>query len=493
MDDVHGSQYSPFVAFIYIFNLMVGTGCLALPSVLLKGGWFLGGFFILIVAFLSFVSVTFMIEAMATANALIRLRAKGGLEEHALLCEESGTLKGDGVFEDVSHLHPTASDKHLFQIVRRTELGEMAGLFFNEWGIIIFYTTLILYLIGDSVIYSTLVARSLALFFYELTPGSWAFDLYLGVFFCVSLPLCFFDFQKTKLLQMTTLAIRNVSLYTMIVLSAMKLMKGGRQDSNVPIANISALPNLFGGAVYSFMCHHSLPGIITPMRDKSHLQRIVAVAFGSVIVVYLLLFVTSGLAFGLDNIMDPLTFNFPPNQYGFLGDCLFLFPVFTLSSSFPMLSITLRNNLDTLIQHVSQKVMHGNSSSDTVASTLQSKNGYRRILLTLLAVVPPTILSYIAEHAEVSVDELVGFTGAFAGCAVMLIIPAFLVYSSRREFAKAYAVAWNHQKTVSKPTTPRNIHQSPFGGQGWVLAILLWAGLSLIFNVFEDWELSISK
>jgi hypothetical protein len=86
--------------------------------------------------------------------------------------------------------------------------------------------------------------------------------------------------------------------------------------------------------VYSFMCHHRYlssdfhfhcnpffnslnlhtvtrlliigevrkvsesAGIITPMRDKSHLQRIVAVAFGSVIVVYLLLFVTSGLAFG---------------------------------------------------------------------------------------------------------------------------------------------------------------------------------------------------
>jgi len=41
-------------------------------------------------------------------------------------------------------------------------------------------------------------------------------------------------------------------------------------------------------------------------------------------------------------------------------------------------------------------------------------------------------LNLYFQHAEVSVDELVGFTGAFAGCAVMLIIPAFLVYSSRR-------------------------------------------------------------
>lgn len=70
---------------------------------------------------------------------------EGGLEEFVLLSEESGTLKGDGSLEDMSQLHPTASDTHLFQIIRRTELGEMAGLFFNEWGMIIFYTILIVW------------------------------------------------------------------------------------------------------------------------------------------------------------------------------------------------------------------------------------------------------------------------------------------------------------------------------------------------------------
>lgn len=37
------------------------------------------------------------------------------------------------------------------------------------------------------------------------------------------------------------------------------------------------------------------------------------------------------------------------------SDCCDDDAVFTLSSSFPMLSITLRNNLDTLVQHVQQK------------------------------------------------------------------------------------------------------------------------------------------
>jgi len=485
-DGVHGSEYSPFVAYIYIFNLMVGTGCLALPSVLLKGGWILGGCFIIIVALLSYVSVTFMLEAMAAANAILRLKRKGGVEERFLPSEESGLVRGDGTPNSQVQLIETG--KILFRITRRTELGEMAGLFFNQWGVIMFYATLIIYLIGDGIIYSTLVARSLAGFFSDITPASWAFDLYLGMFFCLSLPLCLFDFQKTKLLQFTTLGIRNVSLYTMIGLSAWKLVKEGRQDAGVPNVKISALPNLFGGAVYSFMCHHSLPGIITPMKDKSHLQRIVAMAFGSVVFVYLLLFITSGLAFGT-GVMDPLTFNFPPEQYGFVGNMLLLFPVFTLSSSFPMISITLRNNLNTFIQLLSQKVRREPMTSDSVVPTPQQEEGCHQFVLTLLAVVPPFVLAFIAEHSHVSVDSLVGVTGAFAGCVVMLIIPASFVYCSRRVYKKAYRAA-SGQRGMHKSAMPKNVHRSPFGKQRWVFATVTWAVLSIVFNLYQKLKIS---
>ncbi|KAG0589474.1 hypothetical protein KC19_1G022900 [Ceratodon purpureus] len=466
----HGSQYSPFVAFIFLYNLMVGTGCLALPSVLLKGGWVLGTSFVLIVAFLSYVSVTFVLESMATANALIKLKSRDRLDE-SLLSEEAGQ-PGDDFPSEESHSLDKPSEEGIFEISKKIEMGEMAGMFFNQWGIIVFYSALILYLIGDSIIYSTLIARSLSEFFVNLTPASWAFDMYLVIFFCFSLPLCYFDFQKTKLLQMTTLAIRNISLYTMIILAAMKAVNGDRKDSDVPTVNLSALPNLFGGAVYSFMCHHSLPGIVTPMRNKSHLQRISGLAYGSVVVVYILLLVSSGFAFGV-NVKDPLTFNFPADQYGLVGNLLFLFPVFTLSSTFPMLSITLRNNIDTLLQF----------AFNSEASSPPEESKLRRLMLTLLAVVPPTLLSYFAKHANISVDELVGFTGAFAGCAVMLIIPAGLVYCSR----KIFSTEWDSQKGSRIPK-PSNYHHSPFAGQGWVAAVLAWAVLSLIFNTYEKWN-----
>ena len=59
-----------------------------------------------------------------------------------------------------------------------------------------------------------------------------------------------------------------------------------------------ALPNLFGGAVYAFMCHHSLPGIITPMRDKAKIPQVTRAAFVGVFIIYMLLFITCGVAFG---------------------------------------------------------------------------------------------------------------------------------------------------------------------------------------------------
>lgn len=52
-----------------MFNLIVGTGALTLPSVFAKTGWLLSLVIIIVLAFISLMTVTFIIEAMACANA----------------------------------------------------------------------------------------------------------------------------------------------------------------------------------------------------------------------------------------------------------------------------------------------------------------------------------------------------------------------------------------------------------------------------------------
>ncbi|CAM6108843.1 unnamed protein product [Calypogeia fissa] len=464
------SQYSSGIAFIYIFNLVIGTGILALPSVLISGGWLLGGIFIVLVAALSYVTVTFMLEAMATTNALIRLEKKDSLPE-------TGST-------DRSHLLPNGEsnlDKDPYDITEKTELGQMANLYYNRVGLIVFFSVLIIYLFGDVVIYCTVVVRSLLSFIYGQDAPSWGFDLFLCIFFIFIVPFCLFDFQKTKLLQVTTMIIRNVSLLLIIVLAFREALKGEHNIREVPVFDARAVPNLFGGAVYSFMCHHSLPSIITPMKDKSRLLKLTSIAFGLVLIIYMLLFVTCLFAFGMD-VLDPITFNFPVKTYGYIGDALVLFPVVTLSSNCPMLLITLRNNLDNLFQLIQKTRVAQRRVREP--ELRKDRALQRRVVVTLVAVVPPVFCAFVGEHLGLSVDELVGYTGAFAGCVIMFIIPATLVYSSRRVLKDK--INSTHGPLKSFPEV--NTHASPFGGDKWVYAVLLWAVISMTFNAFEKFS-----
>lgn len=56
---------------IFVFNLIVGTGALTLPAVFAGAGWLLSLFLIILLAFVGFVTVTFVIETMACANATL--------------------------------------------------------------------------------------------------------------------------------------------------------------------------------------------------------------------------------------------------------------------------------------------------------------------------------------------------------------------------------------------------------------------------------------
>ena len=44
--------------------------------------------------------------------------------------------------------------------------------------------------------------------------------------------------------------------------------------TEVPAASIHGLGELYGVCIYAFMCHHSLPSIIAPLRDKSRVIRL---------------------------------------------------------------------------------------------------------------------------------------------------------------------------------------------------------------------------
>jgi len=95
----------------------------------------------------------------------------------------------------------------------------MAELFLGRIGHMFFFVVIIIYLYGDVAIYATTVPQSLL----KVTQANYyigsllvtediAYWFYLSAFLLILGPLCFFDFQKTRILQYLTMAIRNVSL-----------------------------------------------------------------------------------------------------------------------------------------------------------------------------------------------------------------------------------------------------------------------------------------
>ena len=234
----------------------------------------------------------------------------------------------------------------------------------------------------------------------------------------------------------------------MISIAIHRLITYGPEGSP-PLAQASGVPALFGTCVYSFMCHHSLPSLVSPITNKQRLKSLISLDYVLICCFYLFLAITGAFAFA--HLQDLYTLNFIPNQdqssslfLKIVEYFLSLFPVFTLSASFPIIAITLRNNLQTLFL-------------DT--ANFESYNFLlRRLLFPLLAIVPPVLLTYFTD----SLTSLVSFTGSYAGTGIQYVIPVALVF-----FARKTCTSLLGQGII-------NEYQSPFRSVCWLIGVFIW-------------------
>ncbi|XP_059163852.1 transmembrane protein 104-like [Physella acuta] len=482
-----GGQYSKLVGFVYIFNLIVGTGALTMPAAFKEAGWILSLVAVVVLAFMSYMTLTFMIEAMAISNAKLRFQefvTKGSLRKDSLdsslnTGERQPLLNSEERRSPLMY-KPRASYSEIhpsFEITERVEMGTMAAMYFNRVGLLFFHLCIIIYLYGDLAIYAAAVPKTIRDIACTYKNSSsvnstdintnkslsdkdpcWptnslnrmdAYRIFVTVFVLLLGPFTFFNVQKTKYLQFLTSLARWLAFLLMIILTSIRLGKGeglGKPE----VANVSGVPNLFGVCVYSFMCHHSLPSLVTPIKNKSRLLQLVAGDYLLILLFYLLLSFTA--VFAIDKIEDLYSLNFKPGTANALTDIvpiqyfLALFPVFTLSTSFPIIAITLRNNLNAML-----------------TSQFRTLPWYvPRLVCPLLAIIPPFIVAISTNQVEF----LVGITGSYAGAGIQYIIPAVLVLLARKEII---AIGGGY------------IHRSPLSHKGWVILTLVWACICVAF------------
>ena len=218
------------------------------------------------------------------------------------------------------------------------------------------------------------------------------------------------------------------------------------------------------------MCQHSLPGMITPMRTKRGIFWLILVDFALILAFYLLLAFTGSFLFTYEDLLDIYTLNFF-NRFGpldpigqrvlsVLGYYLALFPVFTLSTNFPIISITLRENLKALARIIVKRWI-GDKPFPWVID---------RILFPVLAIIPPLGIAFATTNVEV----LVSITGSFPGIGVQYVIPATLAFAGKYIISKKLNVEY------------KNKYKSPFSYLAFLVLVLAWTVISVAFIIADD-------
>ncbi|XP_055340503.1 transmembrane protein 104-like [Paramacrobiotus metropolitanus] len=476
-----GSSYSPAVGFFFIFNLIVGTGALTLPKAFSQAGYVLGTIVLSIIGFMSYISATFVLESMSNANAILRIKkfdTSVGKDEET----ESSRGERESSPEIISDHEPLIDTRELlpedstvFQIRKRIELGQMAGMFYRRIGIYLFYACMVIYLFGDLAIYATAVPKSLRDIACTFVNGSsvfnmteddpcWAtaenlsrrnaYRIFVAVFACTLGPFLFFNVQKTKYLQIVTSATRWVALIMMIILAIIWIAEG-KNEGHPVVADLTAFPNIFGTAVYAFMCHHSLPGVVTPIRHKSRVYGLIFGDYFSALCLYLLLALTGVFLYKQPKDLYTLNFFDVGDKSQIAPDViryfLALFPVFTLSSTFPIVGITLRNNIRTLFGLFTKKDFPWM---------------IEKFAFPLITLIPPICIALLTDEVQI----LVGITGSYAGCGIQYVIPAMMVYCSRKMVLRL----------IPDTAGTKLPYRSPFHHFFWIVLINMWAFASIV-------------
>ncbi|RHY94678.1 hypothetical protein DYB37_013209 [Aphanomyces astaci] len=302
----HVGTYSPTTGFIFLFNLVVGTGALTIPHAFAQVGLIYGAAALFLLSVVSYVSGTYVIEAIAGVNALQGFQQQSKGVSTAKLSDASSSTatvaNTSSVDESTSEAVPFlvhteyVSGLH-FDISKKLELAAIAQELFSPRGVAAFYVCMIAYLYGDLAIYAVgtsidrpncskstlilLLLRRIAIpksLREVICPRpttsaavvtTWdcpalhmnSSVLYraLVALFGVSLaPFAMGHMQKTALIQIATTVMRHLSFALMIVLACVGIGQGQGQSAAAVVSHtdLGYLPNFFGICIYSFMCHH---------------------------------------------------------------------------------------------------------------------------------------------------------------------------------------------------------------------------------------------
>mmetsp|Transcript_5101 Transcript_5101/g.6254 ORF Transcript_5101/g.6254 Transcript_5101/m.6254 type:complete len:338 (+) Transcript_5101:52-1065(+) len=251
-----------------IVNLLLATGPFSYPYSFVRLGPILSGCIMVICCILAYISATFMVECIAMANSQTEDRRR------------------DSVFREEAYKTPqiqrrttdtdAAHKESEYYIRQKLELGVIADRIAKAWVKYTIMGILIVYMYGAMCLKYVSGAQSLYQGIAFIATGnlgaydhvSWAYPISILVFGALCIAFSFGDIENSKWLQIISAWSRIVVMMMMVFGSVYYIASKGTRTAPVWDWDTQkdSLATVFGNTVFVFIYHHSIPGIIYPIR-----------------------------------------------------------------------------------------------------------------------------------------------------------------------------------------------------------------------------------
>lgn len=303
---------------------------------------------------------------------------------------------------------------------------------------------------------------------------AWAYPVSVLVFGFLCICFSFGDIENSKWLQIFSAYTRIIVLGMMMISTTYYL---GRDGTNMsPLWDwknqSKSLATVFGNTVFVFIYHHSIPGIIYPIRPQAGIGKMF---FTANIVASCLLFTEGMLAYlafsGLTNSCTPKTgpTEFPcevadlfnENFLGIpvVGQICQFYPLLNVSAV-PILTITLRNNF---MQVVPVKRWIRNAGCCELL--LQDHRRLVKGIWSIIFSIPVIVIVMFERDPQV----MISYTGGICGPFILFLIPVTLILYGRAKLGEA---------------NKDNFNRSPYQGMWLVILVSVFAFITLIMALY---------
>jgi len=241
------------------------------------------------------------------------------------------------------------------------EVTELCYKFLGMKGKVAFQVSLVGLMYAGLVGYSFVFVHSLDTQFPGWQWGGMGRSGWALVFSAVAVPLACCDLSEQLGVQMCFSAMQLVSLSLMLFGSIAAIFvddNDTERSHKGTVAHVSELDLqyfglLFGTVIFSQLFQHSVPGLLRPLRPRAAARRVFACALLTTSSVYCFLGTSAALYFG-STVQTALNTNWTHFTWGYahtqwwgyvLNYIIVLFPVLNTLSIFPLVVVTLGNNL----------------------------------------------------------------------------------------------------------------------------------------------------